>query len=216
MRRSWKAGAWNRTDGSRACPRRIAWPVPLNLGHLRLVRPSGPKSVDPRHSRRQTRRLQAIREFCMLGLAPPGSGSRVPVPRRFLSTEKQHVARCRNSSSMRRTEWTVVAAVPLLVLGCDSYGGRAQRITLVTDPPGATASVMTYKEWLANGGDRQMVSDELLLRHRVKAGLTPIVAEFPPYEHVFVADWSGHKEFLRFVPKAGREVKLSTTTTKAP
>lgn len=103
----------------------------------------------------------------------------------------------------------MVALLPLAVAACTTFGGRSQRVTLVTDPPGATAFVITYMEWLDKSGDVVLFNDEVLERYRVKAGCTPVVADLPPYEYVFVADWNGHREFTRFVPKAGRPVKLS-------
>lgn len=97
-----------------------------------------------------------------------------------------------------------------LVGGCGpKYGGRRQQVMLITEPPGAAAYALPYSEWLKHGRDKALSDTAFLETYRVKDSQTPTLASLDPYEHVFIADWNGHREFTRFTPKAGKTVKLS-------
>ena len=115
--------------------------------------------------------------------------------------------------------WAAMVLAALLVMslcGCRTYGGRSQRVTLISDPPGATAYVITYDEWLKSGGDKQPLDTKALESHRVKDSCTPVTVEVQPYEQVFVADWNGHWEYIRFIPKAGKQVKVYNSQQTPP
>jgi hypothetical protein len=131
-------------------------------------------------------------------------------------TMRSGTAWCRYLVRSRLVGMILATVTVFVFTACQEYGGRSQRVTLISEPPAAIASVIIYREWLNRSGDRMMVGEDVLERYRVKAGLTPIVVDLPPYEHVFVANWNGHKEFTRFVPKAGLQVKIVKPTSNGP
>jgi hypothetical protein len=91
--------------------------------------------------------------------------------------------------------------------GGPKAGGRPEQVMLVSDPPGATAYVVLYDDWLKM--PHENLNAPQLARYEVTAGQTPVTVKLKPYSYIFVAEEGGRWAVSdRFTPGTDKSVQV--------